>query len=102
MKGSVPMSLLPLLASLVMAGAGCAAVSAIIVTVQAQLPAVRTLLADSRSLATDRAFLVQITATSAPAGPRARVRPLRMADRGLRSGPMAGPVAGPVPLRAAA
>jgi hypothetical protein len=93
------MSLLPLIASLVMAGAGCAAVAAIIVTVQAQLPALRKLLADSRSLAADRAFLVQITAASPPAGPRAAARPLRTAVRGVRNAP---PMTGPVPLRAAA
>ncbi len=110
LKGSIPMSLLPLLASLVMAGAGCAAVTAIFVTVQAQLPAVLKLLADSRAIAADREFLVQVTAASAPAGPRALVRPLRAAVRGLRSGPVtnsvansvASVVASSVPLRAAA
>lgn len=92
------MSLLPLLASLVVTGAGCAAAAAIIVTVQAQLSAVRKLLADSRTLAADRAFLVQITAASTPAGPRVAARPPGAAMRGFR--PV--PVMAAMPLRAAA
>lgn len=74
------MSMVSLLASLVMAGAGCVAFAAIAVTVRAQLPAVRRLLADSRALAADREFLVKITATTAPAAPRAALR--------LRRGPV--------------
>jgi hypothetical protein len=71
------MSMVSLLASLVMAGAGCVAFAAIAVTVQAQLPAVRKLLADSRALAADREFLVEITTTSMPAAPRMPVRTRR-------------------------
>ena len=92
------MSLLPLLASLVMAGAGCAALAAIAVTVRAQLPAVRTVLADSRAIAADRAFLFQITAMNAPATPRLGLRPRRVSARALRS----APVVPSKPLRAAA
>lgn len=68
------MSIVPLLASLVMVGAGCVAFAAIAVTVRAQLPAVRRLLADSRALAADREFLVQITLATAPAQPRVALR----------------------------
>jgi hypothetical protein len=71
------MSMVSLLASLVMAGAGCVAFAAIAVTVQAQLPAVRKLLADSRALAADREFLVEITTASLPAAPRMPVRTRR-------------------------
>jgi hypothetical protein len=78
------MSMVSLLASLVMAGAGCVAFAAIAVTVRAQLPAVRRLLADSRALEADRAFLVQITATTAPAEPRATLRPRRAPVRLVR------------------
>ena len=79
------MSMVSLLASLVMAGAGCVAFAAIAVTVRAQLPAVRKLLADSRALAADREFLVEITTTSLPAAPRMPVRARRPAVRLVRS-----------------
>ncbi|MBX9883697.1 MAG: hypothetical protein K2X68_01865 [Novosphingobium sp.] len=92
------MSMVSLLASLVMAGAGCVAFAAIAVTVRAQLPAVRRVLADSRALAADREFLVQITATTAPAAPRAALPPRRVAVRLVRP---AQASAGS-PLRAAA
>ncbi len=78
------MSMVSLLASLVMAGAGCAAFAAIAVTMQAQLPAVRKLLADSRALAADREFLVEITMNSMPAAPRMPVRTRRAAVRLVR------------------
>ena len=91
------MSLLPLLASLVMAGAGCAAIAAMAVTVRAQLPAVRKLLADSRAIAGDRVFLVQITSVSV-AAPRGIVRPRRLSARTFR----VPSVAAVQPLRAAA
>jgi len=100
------MSMVSLLASLVMIGAGCMAVSAIVVTLRAQLPAVYRLLADSRAIARDREFLVQITAVSAPMAPRAKA-PSRAAAT-LRRGPVRlvrqGPVSGAPaqPLRAAA
>ena len=81
------MSMVSLLASLVMAGAGCAAFAAIAVTVRAQLPAVRKLLADSRALAADREFLVEITTTSMPAAPRMGVRPRRAPVRLVRPVP---------------
>lgn len=61
------MSMVPLLASLVMAGAGCVAFAAIAITVRSQLPAVRRLLAESRAIAADREFLVQITGAAEPA-----------------------------------
>jgi hypothetical protein len=98
LKGSVPMSLLPLLASLVIAGAGCTAFAAIAVTVRAQLPAVRKVLADSRAIAADRAFLFQITAVDTPVAPRTTARPPRMPVRSFRS----APIALAKPLRAAA
>ena len=95
------MSLLPLLASLVMAGAGCAAVAAIAVTLRAQLPAVRKVLADSRAVAMDRAFLIQITAAGAPAALRSGTAPRRLPARGFRAA--AKPVSAlATPLRAAA
>ena len=53
-----------LLASLVMAGAGVAAFVAIAVTLRAQLPAVRKVFADARTIAQDRAFLVQVVGVS--------------------------------------
>lgn len=81
------MSMVSLLASLVMAGAGCVAFAAIAVTVRAQLPAVRRLLADSRALAADREFLVQITATTAPATLRVPQRPRRAPVRLVRPVP---------------
>ena len=92
------MSMVSLLASLVMAGAGCVAFAAIAVTVRAQLPAVRKLLADSRALAADREFLVEITTTSMPAEPRLPVWSRRAAVRVVRPVPAS---AGPR-LRAAA
>lgn len=92
------MSMVPLFALLVMAGAGCVAVAAIAVTVRAQLPAVRRLLAESRALAADREFLVQITAKSAPATPQVAVRQRRSLVRVIR--PV--PAATVRPLRAAA
>lgn len=75
-----------LLASFVMAGAGCVAFAAIAVTVRAQLPAVRRLLADSRALASDREFLVQITANTMPAVPHPGVRLRRAPVRLVRPG----------------
>lgn len=83
-KGSVSMSMVSLLASFVMAGAGSVAFAAIAVTVRAQLPAVRRLLADSRALAADREFLVQITGTPMPAAPRVAMRPRRAPVRLVR------------------
>jgi hypothetical protein len=82
------MFLLPLLGSLVMAGAGCVALAAIAATVQAQLPAVRKLLADSRTIAADRDFLIRITAVTAAAAPRQAGRPRRLPARGLRVAPV--------------
>ena len=99
------MSLLPLLASLVIAGAGCAALAAIAVTVRAQLPAVRKVLADSRAVAMDRAFLIQITAVGAPAAQRSAAAPRRLPARGFRAAaiPAVKPVGAlATPLRAAA
>lgn len=84
-KGSVSMSMVSLLASLVMVGAGCVAFAAIAVTVRAQLPAVRKLLAESRALAADREFLVEITTTSMPAPPRMPVRTRRATVRLVKS-----------------
>lgn len=79
------MSMVSLLASLVMAGAGCVAFAAIAITVRAQLPAVRKLLAESRALEADRQFLVQITAASVvPAAPRMDVRRHRSPVRLVR------------------
>lgn len=100
LKGSVSMSLVPLLASLVMAGAGCGAIAAIVITVRAQLPALRKLMADSRAIAADRDFLVQITVQTLPAVPMAAVRPRRTPVRAVRSGPVSTPAA--IPMRAAA
>jgi hypothetical protein len=99
------MSMIPFLASLVMAGSGCVAFAAIAVTVRAQLPAVRRLLADARALAADREFLVQITAPAAPAVPLVAVRqPRRPVVRVVRPVPalVSIPTAFGRPLRAAA
>jgi hypothetical protein len=92
------MSMVPLIASFVMAGAGFVAFAAIAVTLRAQLPAVHRLLAESRALAADREFLVQITATTAEQRPALRVRrgPVRL----VRSGP--APVSAAPRWRAAA
>lgn len=98
LKGSVPMFLLPLVASLVIAGAGLAAVAAIVYTVEAQLPAVRKVLAESRTLSADRAFLVQITAATKAASPRTGARTHKIASRL----PSAMPATVIAPLRAAA
>jgi hypothetical protein len=100
LKGSVSMSLVPLLASLIMAGAGCGSIAAIVITVRAQLPALRKLMADSRALAADRDFLVQITAQTTPAVPVAAIRPRRSPVRAVRSGPASASAA--KPMRAAA
>ncbi len=101
------MSMVPFLASLVMAGSGCVAFAAIAVTVRAQLPALRRLLADSRALAADREFLVQITAPApaAAAAPQVAVRQQRRpAVRVVRPVPalVSVPAAFGRPLRAAA
>lgn len=79
------MSMVSLLASLVMAGAGCVAFAAIAVTLRTQLPAVRKLLADSRAITADREFLVEITTTSMPAAPRMPARARRAPVRLVRS-----------------
>ena len=100
LKGSVSMSLVPLLASLVMAGAGCGAIAAIVVTVRAQFPALRKLMADSRAIAADRDFLVQITVQTVPAVSMAAIRPRRSPVRAVRSGPASAPAG--KPMRAAA
>ena len=96
------MSLFPLLASLIMAGAGCGAIAAIAITVRAQLPAVRKLLVDSRAIAADRDFLVRITAQTTPAMPLSAARPRRMSARVIRFVPMLVPDLAPdlVPMRA--
>jgi hypothetical protein len=78
------MALLSLLCSLIVAGAGCSAIAAIAITIQAQLPAVRKLMAESRMIAADRDFLVRITAQTAPARPPAVVRPRRMPARVIK------------------
>ena len=93
------MSLLPLLASFVMAGAGCMAIAAIASTLRAQLPAVRKVLADSRSISADREFLVAITEIRAVPPPRAVVRSRRVPVRVVRSAPV---LSAEKPLRAAA
>jgi hypothetical protein len=49
-----------ILASLVFAGAGTAAMAVIVLTVQAQSAAVRQVIADSRAIARDREFLVRL------------------------------------------
>ena len=95
------MSLLPLIAAFVMAGAGCVALAAIAVTVRAQLPAVRKVLADSRAIAADRAFLFQITSVNTPAVQRSVARPRRLPARGFK-GAVKPSVAPVKPLRAAA
>lgn len=92
------MSMVPFLASLVMVGAGCVALAAIVVTIREQLPAVRRLLAESRALTADREFLVQITSADTPAAPCATARPRRIPVRVVR----AAPVPTSRPLRAAA
>lgn len=79
------MSMVSLLASLVMAGAGCVAFAAIAVTLRTQLPAVRKLLADSRAITADREFLVEITTTSMPAAQRMPARTRRTPVRLVRS-----------------
>lgn len=94
------MSMVPFLASLVMAGAGCVAFAAIVVTVRGQLPAVRRLFAESRAISADREFLVRITAVSAPVGPRTAIRPRRAPVRIV--GAAGASVTTARPLRAAA
>ena len=97
--------MIPFVASLVMVSAAGMALAAIAITVRAQLPALRQLIADSRALATDREFLVQITATATPAAPRvaegAAMRPRRPAVR-LVKAPVAAPASTGQRLRAAA
>lgn len=92
------MSMVPFLALLVMASAGCVAVAAIAVTMRAQMPAVRRLLAEARALSTDREFLVQITAQSLAAEPQVAVRQRHSPVRVIRPVPPAAVR----PLRAAA
>jgi hypothetical protein len=89
---------LALLGSLVMGGAGIAAIAAIAVTVRDQLPAMRKVLADARMIAQDREFLVQIVSVRQPATPRSGDRVRQLPARTIR------PVTtlGAAPLRAAA
>ena len=54
-----------ILASLVIAGVGLAAISGIVVTVHAQSAAMRQVIADSRAIVRDREFLVQLVEASA-------------------------------------
>ena len=58
--------MLAILTSLVIAASGAAAISSIVVTVQAQSAAMRQVIADSRAIARDREFLVRLT--EIPAG----------------------------------
>jgi hypothetical protein len=90
--------MLALLASLVMAGAGAVAVAAIAITMRAQLPAVRKVLADSRTIAQDRAYLIQLVGGSQPAAIALPGRARRLPARAIK------PVraASAAPLRAAA
>lgn len=94
------MSMVPFLASLVMAGAGCAAFGSIAVTLRAQLPAVRRLLAEQRALTADREFLVQITTKGTQAASRVAVRSRRAPVRLVR--PLPAPTAAARRWRAAA
>lgn len=77
--------MLGIIASLVIAGAGVAALAAIALTVHQQAGAVRRLIADSRSIAQDREFLVAMTSHAQPASPfmsaRLRNLPQRMVRR---------------------
>lgn len=81
--------MLPLLASLVIAAAGVAAIVVIMLTVQAQSAAVRQVMADSRAIARDREFLVSlISKTVGDAGSAdplgaIRVRPTLLPERNV-------------------
>jgi hypothetical protein len=74
-----------ILASLVIAGAGVAAIAVIVLTVQAQSAAVRQVIADSRAIARDREFLVHLigdVGACAPLGAgRLRAAPQRTVIR---------------------
>lgn len=74
-----------ILASLVIAGAGVAALAVIVLTVQAQSAAVRQVIADSRAIARDREFLVHFigdAGTGLPLGAsRLRAAPQRTVSR---------------------
>jgi hypothetical protein len=58
--------MLAILASLVIAASGAAAIGSIVVTVLAQSAAMRQVIADARLIARDREFLVRLT--EVPAG----------------------------------
>jgi hypothetical protein len=89
--------MLGVIASLVFIGAGFAAVASTVVTVRAQMGAVRRVIADSRSIAKDRYFLVQMTGDAYPASPMAFAKLRRVPQRAVRR-PSAPEVArGPVP-----
>lgn len=75
-----------ILASLVIAGAGVAALASIIATVRAQAASVARVLRDSRNIAQDREFLIRITATPAlaPRVTSALARPRRLPRAAVR------------------
>lgn len=76
--------MLAVLASLVIAGAGVAAIASMIATIRTQKGALSRLLGDMRSLEQDRVFLVHMTGESRPASPLSFARLRRAPQRAVR------------------
>ena len=76
--------MLGILASFVIAAAGVVAVMVIVHTVRQQMPSVRKLVADARSISQDREFLVKVTAETQDASPVVFARLRRVPQRSVR------------------
>ncbi|WP_225204970.1 hypothetical protein [Novosphingobium huizhouense] len=88
--------MLAVLASLVIAGAGFAAVASMLLTVRSQKGALARLVGEMRSLEQDRVFLVHMTGEARPASPLSFARLRRTPQRAVRR------ATAPLPQRAAA
>ena len=88
--------MLAVLASLVIAGAGMAAVASMLLTLRSQKGALARLLGEMRSLEQDRVFLVHMTGEARSASPLSFARLRRAPQRAVRR------VNAPTPQRAAA
>ncbi|MCW1384722.1 hypothetical protein OLX02_18055 [Novosphingobium sp. KCTC 2891] len=76
--------MLGILASLVIAGAGVAAIASIVLTIRAQSGAVGRLFDEARSMQQDREFLVWMTSDQRPASPFSFARLRRTPQRAVR------------------
>lgn len=76
--------MLAVLASLVIAGAGFAAVASMLLTIRSQKGALARLVGEMRSLEQDRVFLVHMTGDARPASPLSFARLRRAPQRAVR------------------